>query len=529
MKKFSAEFVGSYIQCGNPGLFLVTSEQQRVERDFLMLLKGNPKLAKHKVFCWMMASGVVDLKDRKQVSEAADPLEVLNSFVSSEGQPFPAKAAVLLMEDLHLHLEGGVPNAILISAIKRTLRIAKSCNKTLVITGCRFMLPPELERELVMVDYSLPDAAMLGEVLDNVVKSANAALKAGGGSEIELEASVRESVVASASGMTVAEAENAFALSLVRHKSVLPSVIADEKAVAIRKSGVLELVNTQLSLSDVGGLETLKDWLKTRRRAMTKAAREFGLPASRGILLLGPPGTGKSLVAKATAVSFEVPLVKLDFGRLFGSLIGQTEQNLRNALNMVEAISPCVLWCDEIEKGLSGTKSGGASDGGVMDRVFGAFLTWLNEKTVDVFVVATANKAAELPPEFLRPGRFDALFFVDLPTAVEREAIWKIQLGKYGRKLKGLDLKELSANTAGFTGAEIEATLVDGLHLAFSAERDLRQDDLLESRKQISPVAKIMGDSLAQLRNWAKDRTRPAGLGFTEKPVHEMGERAITV
>lgn len=529
MKKFSAEFVGSYIQCGNPGLFLVTSEQQRVERDFLLLLKGNAKLSKHKVFCWTMASGIIDLKERKQVNDSADPMDVLTLFAAADGNPFPERAAVLLMEDLHLHLEGGVPNAILISAIKRTLRIAKSCNKTLVMTGCRFMLPPELERELVMVDYALPDATMMGEVLDNVIKSANTSLKAGGADEIKLDAPTRESVVASASGMTVAEAENAFALSLVRTKSVLPTVIAEEKATAIRKSGVLELVSTQLSLSDVGGLETLKDWLKTRRRAMTKAAREFGLPASRGILLLGPPGTGKSLVAKATAVSFEVPLVKLDFGRLFGSLVGQTEQNLRNALNTVEAISPCVLWCDEIEKSISGTKSGGASDGGVLDRVFGTFLTWMNEKTVDVFVVATANKAAELPPEFLRPGRFDSLFFVDLPTVVEREAIWKIQLGKYGRKIKPFDLKELAVSTTGFTGAEIEATLVDGLHLAFSAERELRQSDLLESRTKISPVSKIMGESLAHLRNWAKDRTRPAGLGFTETSTDQPGERAMTV
>jgi len=346
MKKFSAEFVGSYIQCGNPGLFLVTSEQQRVEHDFLALVRGNVKLSKHKVFCWNMASGVIDRKECKQVSEAADPLEVLQLFVSPDGQTFPAKSAVLLMEDLHLHLEGGVPNAILISAIKRTLRIAKSQNKTLVMTGCRFVLPPELERELVMVDYALPDAVMLGTVLDNVVKSANTAIKASGGGEISLEPTARESIVASASGMTVAEAENAFALSLVRHKSVVATVVAEEKASAVRKSGVLELVSTQLSLSDVGGLETLKEWLQTRRRALTKEARDFGLPSLRGILLLGPPGTGKSLVAKATAVSFDVPLVKLDFGRLFGSLIGQTEQNLRNALNTVEAISPCVLWCD---------------------------------------------------------------------------------------------------------------------------------------------------------------------------------------
>jgi len=183
----------------------------------------------------------------------------------------------------------------------------------------------------------------------------------------------------------------------------------------------------------------------------------------------------------------------------------------------------------EIEKGLSGTKSGGASDGGVMDRVFGAFLTWLNEKTVDVFVVATANKAAELPPEFLRPGRFDSLFFVDLPTASEREVIWKIQMAKYGRKLKGFDLKELAVNTSGFTGAEIEAILVEGLDMAFAAERDLKQNDLLEARKQISPVAKVMGDQLVQLRNWAKDRTRPAGLGFAETPTAELGERALSV
>ena len=218
----------------------------------------------------------------------------------------------------------------------------------------------------------------------------------------------------------------------------MPTVIAREKAQAVKKNGLLEIIETKESLESIGGLDVLKDWLLKRRNAFGKKARAYGLPVPKGLLIIGIPGTGKSLTAKATASVFGVPLLRLDAGRIFAGLVGQSEYNLRSVINTAEAIAPCVLWLDEIEKGLSGSKSSGSSDGGTSARVLGTFLAWMQEKTAPVFVVATANDVSQLPPEMLRAGRWDQSFFVDLPNEKEREAIWSIQIAKHGRDAKGL-------------------------------------------------------------------------------------------
>jgi SpoVK/Ycf46/Vps4 family AAA+-type ATPase len=300
---------------------------------------------------------------------------------------------------------------------------------------------------------------------------------------------LREASLNAAVGLTTVEAENAFALSLVQSGTIRPDLIAGEKARTLKRGGLVEVIEAKTGLEQVGGLESLKRWLNRRRPAFGSAARSYGLPVPKGVLIVGIPGSGKSLTAKATASALQVPLLRLDMGRVFGGLVGQSEANLRAVIRTAEAIAPCVLWIDEIEKGFSGGSSGGSSDGGTSSRVLGSFLSWMQEKEKPVFVVATANDVSKLPPEFLRKGRFDDLFFVDLPEASERSAIWSIVIGRHGRKPTAINCDELARETQGFTGAEIEGAFSEVLHEAFAESREPKHGDLLAAIASTTPVS----------------------------------------
>jgi SpoVK/Ycf46/Vps4 family AAA+-type ATPase len=268
-------------------------------------------------------------------------------------------------------------------------------------------------------------------------------------------------------------------------------------------------------LKDIGGLAQLKEWLQRRGGAFGASAKEYGLPAPKGLLIVGIPGTGKSLTAKATAGAFGLPLLRLDMGCVFGGIVGQSEANLRTVIQTAEAIAPCVLWIDEIEKGFSGSQSSGSTDGGTSSRVFGSFLSWMQEKQQPVFVVATANDVSKLPPEFLRKGRFDEMFFVDLPDARERAAIWDIVIAKYGRKPTDFDTVVLARACEQFTGAEIEAVFIDALHEAFAEGREPVADDILTAMTNTVPLAQLMDGQISALRHWSKGRAREAGSSNT--------------
>jgi SpoVK/Ycf46/Vps4 family AAA+-type ATPase len=257
-------------------------------------------------------------------------------------------------------------------------------------------------------------------------------------------------------------------------------------------------------------MELLKEWLEKRTKSFTDSAREFGIPAPKGILLLGVQGCGKSLLAKAVAAHWNLPLLKLDVGRIFGSLVGQSEENIRKAIAVAESVAPCVLWADELEKGFAGVGGSGVSDSGTTARVFATFLTWMSEKTAPVFMIATANDVTALPPEMLRKGRFDEIFFVDLPDLEERKEIFAIHLKKRNRPVENFDLQELAQKTRGFSGAEIEQVVVGALYIAYDAGRELGQADLLEEAKNVVPLSVMMSEDIAELRQWAALRTRPA-------------------
>jgi len=377
----------------------------------------------------------------------------------------------------------------------------------------RLPLPPELERELTVIEFALPGKEELGAVLGGIMESAN--IKT-------MEAETRDKVIDAASGLTTIEAENAFALSVVQCETIDPVIVAKEKAQAVKKNGLLELIETKENLDSIGGLDVLKEWLLKRRHAFSQRAIEYGLPTPKGLLILGIAGTGKSLTAKATAKVFGVPLLKLDAGRIFAGLVGQSESNLRAVIQTAEAIAPCCLWIDEVEKGFSGTKSSNATDGGTSARVFGTFLSWMQDKKSQVFVVATANDVSQLPPEMLRKGRFDELFFVDLPNQAEREAIWEIQIGKHRRIPSEFDVVQLAKATEGLTGSEIENVFIEALYLAFDVGKEPTDLDIARVLTEFVPLSKLMAEQIGSLRQWAKGRARLATSLVLERGLRKI-------
>jgi AAA+ superfamily predicted ATPase len=490
----------NYIRAGYPGLYLVSHEEQRVALEMTRIAQE----LKYNLVFWSVVDGLVDIQKGTNNS-ANDPLEALIAIKDLK------EKTLVLLRDFHLFLAD--PNPILIRQLKDVLQIAKTRSKTLIILGCRMVLPPELERELTVIDFALPGKEELGAVLGGIIESAN--IKS-------MEAETREKVIDAACGLTTIEAENAFALSVVESKGIDPVIVAKEKAQAVKKNGLLELIETNETLDSIGGLDVLKGWLQKRSHAFSQRAIEYGLPTPKGLLILGIAGTGKSLSAKATAKVFGVPLLKLDAGRIFAGLVGQSESNLRAVIQTAEAIAPCCLWIDEVEKGFSGTKSSNATDGGTSARVFGTFLSWMQDKNASVFVVATANDVSQLPPEMLRKGRFDELFFVDLPNEAEREAIWEIQIGKHGRAPGDFDLVALAKATEGLTGSEIENAFIEALYLAFDGEKEPTDLDIARVLTEFVPLSKLMAEQIGGLRNWSKGRARLATSQPSERKLRRI-------
>jgi ATP-dependent 26S proteasome regulatory subunit len=489
----TASPLSNYIRSGKAGLYILSYEEVRVELE----LKTIAKELGWRVNIWSVTDALINVTDNPPtaMSETEDPMAMLAAF-----EKLPEKSMVIA-RDFHAFLRDN-PNPVLVRKVKDVLSTAQTANKTLIIVGCQLHLPPELEKEIAVVEFKLPGRDQLKLVAEGIARS--------GGIDIGDNGKL-EKLLDAASGLTTTEASDAFALSVVEVHDMVPEIVAREKAATVKKNGVLEILQTTARADDIGGLDVLKEWLKKRKLAFGKEAKAYGLPVPKGILAIGIPGAGKSLTAKATASIFGVPLLKLDAGRLFGSLVGESEKNVRIAIQTAEAVAPCVLFVDELEKAFSGSKSSGSTDGGTSARVFGTFLQWLQDKTSPVFVFATANDISQLPPEFLRKGRFDDLFFCDLPNQEERAAIWRVHLLKRNRNPDKFDLKELSTRTDGFTGAEIEAAVNDGLFSAFDEEQaELEDRHLLEALRNTVPLSRTMAAQIEALRAWANGRARRA-------------------
>jgi len=487
-----------YLQAGYPGLAIITSEEAPAEAEIAAVCKN---LNRH-LLAWSSTEGLVGVVESR-VTTCADPLDALQLLDSMFAQPEPR--LVVILRDLQLYLDQNDPT--LIRHMKDILRIAKANGHTLILLSCRFSPPKELEHEFTRIELALPDSTALAEVLDAIV--------AGTEGLAAPQPGIREAAIQNALGLTTTEAENVFALSIVETGAIEPKVVAREKASTLKRNGLLEIIKSTTLLEDVGGLENLKQWLQRRAAAFGQTARTYGLPIPKGLLIVGIPGTGKSLTAKAAASALGLPLLRLDMGRVFGGVVGQSEANLRSVISTAEAISPCVLWIDEIEKGFSGSKSSGSTDGGTSSRVFGSFLSWMQEKDKPVFVVATANDVSQLPPEFLRKGRFDEMFFVDLPDVLERAQIWDIVIQHHGRNPNDYDTTALAKAADLFTGAEIDAVFVEALYEGLMENREPTHLDLANAIMRTVPLARLMDGQIASLKNWAKGRAREASGNHT--------------
>lgn len=488
------------IRARYPVIYIVSWEEQRVEAALRSICANRGK----RMFVWTVTQGLVASPTAKD-TQTRSPMAALDQIESSNDP------AVYVLKDFHAFISD--------EEITRRLRdltySLKTSYKTLVILAPVLKLPSALEKEVTVVDYPLPSQEDLDRLLENIIQS----VRANPQIDTRLSESDRENLLAAALGLTATEAENVFARSLVEKRKFDVDVILTEKEQIIRKSGILEYFRVSEGMGDVGGLDVLKDWMRKRTQAFGQRARDFGLPAPKGILLLGVQGCGKSLSAKAVASQWRLPLLRLDVGKIFGGIVGQSEDNMRRAIRMAESVSPAILWLDELEKGFSGTQSSGSTDGGTTARVFASFITWLQEKTAPVFVVATANRIESLPPELMRKGRFDEIFFVDLPSEEERAEIMAIHIGKRKREVAAFDVQALAAASEGYSGAELEQALVSALYDAFDEGRDITTKDLMTTIGASVPLSRTMKEQIDELREWAGTRARNASSLAAEKPV----------
>ena len=486
------------IRARYPLIYLVSWEEQRLDAILHDIAQNHGKALLH----WSVTRGLRRVSGARSMpisEQSRDPIEALSGIAKL------TEASLVVLKDFHPFLD----NPAVVRALRELSQDLKSTYTTVILLSPTLTIPVELEKEISVLDVPLPSFRDLYQLLKEIV----GVVRRGNKARVELTKEQAENIIKAAQGLTLSEAENAFAKAIA-NDGVLDQddirLVLDEKRQVIRKSGLLEFVGVEQQLAHVGGLDELKGWLTGRIGAFGEPARKFGLPAPKGLLLLGVQGCGKSLTAKAVASHWALPLLRLDVGRIFSSLIGSSEENLRKAIRVAESVSPTVLWIDEIEKGLAGSAGAAVTDSGVSARVFGALLTWLQEKTAPVFVVATANRIDALPPELLRKGRFDEIFFIDLPSAAERREIFRIHVAKRLRDPAAFDLDALSTAAEGFSGAEIEQAVVAGLYHAFGEGTDLRQAQVMKAIEESVPLSSTMGEDIGRLREWSKNRTRPA-------------------
>ena len=508
----------NYVLAGYPLLWTETHEEHRAMTMFaheMETCKEKPSL-----YSWDRIDGIrlrglkngtlgsskVEPKDKDD--DLSDPLRGL--VWAEEAMP---ENSILFLLDFHHYAKKDA----ICRKVRNLIPIFKSKGKVLVIISHAIEIPPELEKEVTVVPFKLPTADELQVVLKGICESAKAKFPNDPGPILE-----------AALGMTSFEAENAFAASLIEKKGFDQDTIRREKAAIVKKSGLLEVLETNLSLEDVGGLETLKNWLIARSNCFSDKAREFGVTPPKGMLLVGVPGTGKSLICKAVASAWHRPLLKMDMGKVFGSYVGESESRIRSCLATAEAVAPAILFIDELEKAFAGT-SGGDSDGhGTTKRVFGTFLTWAADRTADVFIVATANDVSSLPQELLRSGRFDVTFWCDLPGSQQREEILSIHLSKTKRNAGKFDLKALANISENYTGAEIEVWVKEALIQAFHAGHELCTQDLQDTIHCVTPISRMMAGKIESSRKWAETHgVKMASLAAA--PVLEVqGKRHIS-
>lgn len=462
--------IQEYLKAGFPALLVRTHEPDRfIDAEVKEVAGRTP-------YQWDSVRGFRELGNGAEWQEC-DPFDLANTAAKTK------ERAVWFLRNYHFHLN----EPLVIQAIQNNLPVYKTKGITLVIVCPDAKLPPELEREVVVLDFPLPTREELESILEGMAK------------DNSIEPGDPEMILDSAQGLTREEAENAFALALVRTKSFDPKTIATLKAQMVEKSAALQFSQFTETFATLGGLENLKEWTLNRFKN-----RREGLPF-RGILLLGVPGTGKSHFAKALGNEVGWPVLSLDLGKVFGSLVGESEAKIREALKVVDAMAPCVLFIDEIEKGLAGV-GGSSTDGGTTQRVGGTFLTWLNDHSSQVFVIATCNDYQKLPPEYTRMGRWDGIFFVDNPASKEREEILKIYMNQF--LVAVATVNEADVSLEGYSGAELRQVAIEAAY---------NGGNLAHAANFVIPLSKSQKPQMEALREWARARTIPASRSVVEE------------
>jgi ATP-dependent 26S proteasome regulatory subunit len=519
--------MAALIRSRSPVIYLVTSEEKRVLEYFRhYTIAGG-----YRTFVWDCYNGLLKLTSMEPAGlisgDAGDPNEVLDWIVKEAAQDEAAgvskrksrvaderdsesdekrkddgvtKGNIYILLDFHRFLgEHCTPD------VERRLRtLARmDSNSVVIIVGPSYRGTSALDKEMRIIDFPYPNKEEIKSALYKIVDSV--ADKVTG---LKKDTEKREEeIINSVSGLSFTELCAAFAKSICMHRSMHIPTILKEKQEVIRKTGILEYFQPEVSINDVGGLDNLVNFLRLRKNCFKEEAKNYGLPSPKGVLLIGVPGAGKSMAAKAAASLFEMPLLRLDFGSLFNAHVGESEKQARTATKIAEALAPCILWIDEIEKGLSGFRSSGSTDSGVTSRVISTLLTWMQEKTAPVFLMCTANQHESIPPEFMRAGRFDEIFFVDVPSRGERSSIVEKLILRKKRNPKKFDLDVIAAKSDGYTGAELEKAIDNALLVGFQEGlRDITTEDIVDSLSKFKPLSVMRPEVIEAMRTWADGR-----------------------
>ena len=483
------------IRASYPLLYIVAVEEEPVEE--VLLLVAAQSQPSRKVLMWDIVQGWDD--------NGADKGSAMGAL-GRIGKTSTQEATIFVLKDLHFILKNPQSdrNAPVIRDFKNLARKLKRFRQTIILTSHTLEVPPELSEEVTVIDFPLPNTTEIDYLITQRLVP----------EKIKVSGLAREQLIKACQGLSRARIGRVLAKALAAKQQVNETDIdgvLEEKKQAIRQTGILEFFTACESLKNVGGLDNLKQWVRMRQDAFTEEARRYGIPNPKGVLLVGIQGTGKSLSAKTIAHEWRLPLLRLDTGRLFGGIVGESESRVRQMIQLTEAIAPCVLWIDEIDKAFGNITAGADGDSGTSRRVFGSLITWMQEKTTPVFIVATANNVRILPAELLRKGRFDEIFFLNLPNVRERQEIFKVHLQPLRpSRLREFDLEILAKQSENFSGAEIEQVIIDAMHRAFGTvingqRRDFTTEDILRSIEETVPLAAIARAQIEDLKHWAAE------------------------
>ncbi|MBN1754894.1 AAA family ATPase [bacterium] len=483
------EDIKTLVKCRYPLIGIQSWEEERIE----YLLQQVSLLVNIPLFVWTSTRGLARYGKSEGMYNSLEPMQVLN--IVHNGME-----AIYLLKDFHHYLQ----DKLISRKLRDLCTIFHSSFKSIVISSPNIEVPLELKKDFVLYDLQLPNQdeiyRVMMETMNRIAKQVNFRLK------LPREDLLR--LAREMTGLTQREVERVISRAILSNNMLSEKDIGqilEFKKNIVEEGGILEYYHDPIEFPYIGGFKRFKVWLSRRKGAFSGKAREHGLQFPRGVLLLGVPGCGKSLCSRIIAKYWGLPLLKLDPAGLYDKYIGETEKNLRAVIKLSEAMAPAVLWIDEIEKGFSLTGSSDP-DGGLSKRILGTFLNWMQEKKKPVFIVATSNDVSLLPPEFLRKGRFDEIFFVDLPRAEERLEIFKILLTKHKQKPAEFDLPLLVANSEGFSGAEIEQAITSALYSAFSGAGKVTTKLILEELEQTHPLSETRREDIEELREWARER-----------------------